>query len=149
MNAWLITWEGTDPRITGDNKVAGVLSARTSSSDVEKLVDFIYHRAMFGLKNILYYANRRKEREARSKAVFSTGSRIFYGFNPHLFARRVKDLQVKVDPTKNVEVISWVELAIIENNKSTGYQFKETVPERLVSISRPANTPLANEPFNV
>lgn len=148
MNAWLITWEGTDKRVTEANKIAGVLSARYSSSDIEKLVDFIYHRTVFDVREMVYFANRRKAREAKSKAIFSRGERIFYGSNPCLFARRVKDLQVKHDESKHMEVVSWVECAIIENNESTGYTFKETEPERKGCITRPANLPLAIEPIH-
>ena len=148
MNAWLITWEGTDRRITEANKIVGVLSARTSDSDIEKIIDFIYHRTVFGVGDLIHYTNKRKARQARSKALCSTGGRIFYGSDPLLFARIVKELQVKVDQTKNWEVISWVELAVVENNESTGYKFKETAPEKRVSISRPSNAPLVNEPLN-
>lgn len=148
MNAWVITWEGTDRRITEDNKIVGVLSARNSGSDIEKLVDFIYHRTIFNVREMAYFANRRKARGARCKALFSTRERIFYGSNPCLYARKVKELEVKPDESGNVEVVSWVEYAIVENNESTGYTFKETVPEKTVSISRPANLPLAIDPMN-
>ena len=151
MNAWLITWEGTSRRITDANKIVGVLSARNSDSDIEKLVDFIYHRTVFSVGEMIYYANKRKARQARSKAIFSGGGRIFYGkgSNPFLFARRVRDIQVKVEESKNMEVISWVELALIENNESPGYKFKEITPEKMMSISRSANSPLAIEPKNI
>lgn len=148
MNAWLITWEGTISNITDANKIVGVLSARNSESEIEKLVDFVYHRTIFTVSDMAHYANKRKARQSRSKTLFSQGGRIFYGSNPCLFARRVKDLTVIVDASRNTETMSWVELAVIENNESTGYTFKETVPEKAMSISRPVNTPLATEPIN-
>lgn len=148
MNVWLFTWEGTTSSITDANKVVGVLSARNSESEIEKFVDFVYHRTIFTVGEMAHYANKRKARQSRSKSLFSRGGRIFYGSNPFLFARLVKDFAVIVDSSRNTETVSWVELAVIENNESTGYAFAETVPEKPMSVSRPAHKPLAIEPSN-
>ena len=146
MNACLITWEGTDLRLTEINKIAGVLSGRSSSSDVERIVDFIYHRSQFSVGDMVYYANRRKARESRSRASFSTRARIFYGSNPWLYARMVKELRVEADESEGIEIVSWTEHALVANNASTGYTFVETEPERHVSIRRPLHSPIAKEP---
>jgi hypothetical protein len=148
MNAWLITWEGTDKSIKEANKIAGVLSGRCSSSYVENLVDFIYHRTIFDVHAMVHYANKRKAREAKSKMLFSTNGRIYYGSNPCLYARRVKNIEVNVDELKNIEIVNWVEHARIENNESTGYKFKEIEPEKRKRVSRPKYAPLTIEPTN-
>ena len=62
MNAWLITWEGTNKSITNANKIAGILSGRYSDSYIEKLVDFLYHRTKFNVNEMAYFANKRKAR---------------------------------------------------------------------------------------
>lgn len=148
MNAWLITWEGTVKNITEANKIAGVLSGRCSSTDVEKLVDFIYHRTVFSAHEMVYYANKRKARKAKSRMLISNGERIFYGSNPCLFARRVIDIEVNVDELKNIEVVRWVENARIENDKSAGYKLKEIEPEKRKRVSRPKYAPLTIELTN-
>ena len=41
MNAWLLTWEGTEPKtiFDDDNKIVTILSGRMSSKSVELILD--------------------------------------------------------------------------------------------------------------
>ena len=65
MNAWLLTWEGTEPEtiFDNDNKIVTILSGRTSSKSVEFIVYVLYTRCLWTAGDLSYCANRRKERE--------------------------------------------------------------------------------------
>jgi hypothetical protein len=144
VNAWLVTWEGTDSHIKDTTKIAGVLGGRCPYSHVEKVVGLLYQRTVFGVREMVYYANRRRELQARFKMIFSDGSRILYGSNPRiLYARKVNDLKVSVDTVSGNEIVSWVERALLKCNASTGYKFVEAEPERRVCVFRSLNSPLS------
>ena len=148
MNAWLITWEGTDKRVTEANKIAGVLSGRQSASYIEKLVDFLYHRTKFDGYHMAHFANKRKARENQSKVLSSPPGHILYGTNPlFLYARQVKEFKVNYDDENNIEIISWVEQALYGNDDKDGYKVKEMAPEKKRSIKRP-NRPIVEEPID-
>ena len=150
MNAWLITWEGTDKRVAEANKIAGVLSGRHSHSYIEKLVDFLYHRTKFNVHEMAHFANKRKAREHQSKVLSSPPGHILFGSNPYLHARRVKEFKVNYDDEKNIEIISWVENALYGNDEKDGYKVKEMEPEKKRSIKRPnrPNRPIVEEPID-
>lgn len=147
MNAWLITWEGTR-KISEVNKIVGVISGKCSESHIEKLVDFLYHQTKFNVHEMTFFANKRKKREHQSKTVFSRFGYISYGNNPFLYARQVKDFIVKYDDEKEVENISWVELAVYGNDEKDDFKIKELEPEKKKSITRPKYQPIAEVPYD-
>jgi hypothetical protein len=47
MNAWLLTWEGTEgPALVADRKIVAILSARKSEGAVAELVRVLYCRTI-------------------------------------------------------------------------------------------------------
>lgn len=145
-NMWLITWEGTTNKITDENKIAGVLAARYSDAYIEKLVDFLYQRSVFSIQNMAYYANKRKDREREFKVLGTYPGHIIWGKNPFLFARRVKEFRVKCEDKNDQEIISWVEHAVIGNDKENNFRLKEFEPERGKIIIRKRHQTITNEP---
>jgi hypothetical protein len=145
---WLITWEGTTNDITDENKIAGVLASRCSDSYVEKLLDFLYQRTILDVHDMAYYANKRKDREKRFKKIGAYPGHIFWGENPFLFARIVKEFKADSDNENNQEVISWVEHAVIGNDIENGFKLKELAPEKRKKLIRKRYQPIVNEPEN-
>ena len=112
MNAWLITWEGTSPKITDENRIIGIIGSRRSDSFVADLVEFIYARNSSSVTDMAYIANRPKERPypAEKNQLINNlphGERIICGHNPWIYARKVKALKTTVHDGS--EVVSWQE----------------------------------------
>lgn len=112
MNAWLLTWEGTEPKIIfdNDNKIVTILSGRTSATSVEFIVSVLYTRCLWTAGDIGHFANRRKEREKHYKPIYADHRRgFYYGSNPWIYARKVTDFVVEKDEEEGLEHISWKE----------------------------------------
>lgn len=109
MNAWLFTWEGTDRAITHDNKILAIVSSRRSSSFIEDVVDLLYCRSVDSAYYAIRATNRKKQRHNELMAMFSTPSRMFYGRNPLIFARRVADLKILRNEAEGTETVSWTD----------------------------------------
>lgn len=108
MNAWLLTWEGMSPRITADNKIAAIVSARRSSSFIYDLVDVLYHRsidAVYQTVSNLYKPKLRRQ----LLATYSTSDRLFFGRDSLIFARLVNNLRVSLDRENGTETVSWTD----------------------------------------
>ena len=75
--------------------------------------------------------------------------RIKYGSNPYLYARQVKEFKVKYNDNKNIEIISWVELALYGNDETDNYKIKEIEPEQKRTIMRPKYQPIVVEPLTL
>lgn len=148
MNVWLITWEGTGNKVANSNKIAGVLSSRYSDSYIERLVDFLYHRTIYDVHDMAYYAHKKQARVRQSKKLWSSFGRISYGGDPWLFARQVKDFDVQYDEKKNIEIITRVEQAVYGNDIKNGYKIKQIEPEKKKRLVRPKYQPIAKEPIN-
>jgi len=145
MNAWLITWEGTDSRINNKNKIVAILSGKRSQSFVEDLIDFIYLRFTQSAHGMAYFANRPRERRHKNKPNFSNGGRIFYGANPYLYGRQVTDISVTQRTDENIEIISWVELPYYRQNPDKNYELEMIEPEIRKELLRPTTDPLGVE----
>ena len=143
MNAWLITWEGTDKKLNDSNKIVGVVSSRCSSKNIENLIDFLYQRTIFNVGEMTYFANRKSARKKMNRSLLSTESRIFYGNNPYLFARLVENLSVV--EKEYTEIITWTEPALYGNDPDNNYQVTQLQPESKKSITRPKNMLLTME----
>ena len=112
MNAWLITWEGTSPKITDENRIIGILGSRRSDSFVAELVEFIYLRNSSSVSEMAYIANRPKKKPfpaERTQIINGVphGERLICGHNPWIYARKVKNLKIAQDG--DVEIITWKE----------------------------------------
>ena len=52
------------------------------------------------------------------------------------------------DEKNNLEIISWVEHAVIGNDIENGYKLKEFEPEKMKKLTRKRHRPITNEPEN-
>ena len=140
MKAWLITWEGTDPRIIDENRIAAILSSRRSHNHIEDLIDLLYLKEMSNAHDMLYYANRSKERRKKNRAIFSNRGRIFYGTNPFLYGRIVSEISVISDAEKGVETVRWVEPPIYKQNPDLGFTLELIEGEKQKELLRPIDS---------
>ena len=135
MNAWLLTWEGTEPEtiFDNDNKIVTILSGRTSSTLVEQIVYVLYTRCLWTAGDLSYFANRRKEREKHYKPIQSNHHRRFlYGSNPWIYARQVTDLVIEKNEEAGLEHISWKEPPeLIQDSAGTPIGFEPATPRKL------------------
>lgn len=137
MNAWLLTWEGTvGPAISDDYKIAAILSGRLGSSSVEPIVDAIYTRCVWTAAELVNFAHKPKDRAKEFRHIYSQPDRFFYGTNPCIFARRVKDLRVHKDAERLVERVTWTELPYLRIVKQ-GSMPVEVEPESTRKVTRP------------
>jgi hypothetical protein len=112
MNAWLLTWEGTSPKITDNNRIIGIIGSRRSDSFVAELVEFLYSRNYSSAFDMAYIANRPKKKNftAEKTQIINGaphGERIICGHNPWIYARKVKNL--KITQEDDIEIITWQE----------------------------------------
>ncbi len=102
---WVVTWEGTDESIVKGSKghVAAILSARKSEKYVAQFTEELYALSL-DLEDQI-----EKSRYLNPRIAYPTkieGRRIHCGHNPHLSARRVKNMAVEVDEN-DIEVAKW------------------------------------------
>ncbi len=111
MNAWLLTWEGTESKTLwdNDNTIVTVLSGRMSQKSVEVIADAIYTRCLWTASDLSYYANRKKKRDERFMIHRGINEGFCYGINPWIFARKVTDLVIKEDEDQGLESVRWTE----------------------------------------
>ena len=146
MNAWLLTWEGTEPKtiFDNDNKIVTILSGRMSSKSVELLVYVLYTRCLWTAGDISYFANRRKEREKHYKPIYANHRRGFcYGSNPWIYARQVTELVIEKNEEDGLEHISWKEPPeLIQDSAGRPIGFEPVTPREL---TRAFDKPLSAE----
>lgn len=69
VNAWLLTWEGTTaPALSGETKIAAILSGRLASRSVEAIVDCLYTRCIWSAYELAEYAHKPRERRQQLRA---------------------------------------------------------------------------------
>ena len=122
MKVWLITWEWDSNSARVADKVAAVLDNRYCAKTIARFVEFLYARATSNVKELLQYANRRKNNLYQAKVGITLnniphGDRIFCGTNPYLYARYVTDLSVDKDVGNDLEIVSWTEPGIYRFTK--------------------------------
>ena len=142
MNAWLLTWEGTEPEtiFDNDNKIVTILSGRTPSESVELIVYVLYTRCLWTAGDISYFANRRKERENQLYKPICANLRggFYYGSNPWIYARRVTDLVIEKNEEEGLEHISWSELPeLIQDSEGRLIGFEPATPRKLTRALEP------------
>ena len=112
MSFWLVTWEWAGGHAKRENKVAAVLSGRLSDERVRELVEFIYVKEEFSLRERIAYA--KNKRNNPYPAIFGSiegipyGGMITCGHNPFLYARKVDSLSVEVGEDGERE-LTWQE----------------------------------------
>ncbi len=143
MNAWLFTWEGTDPDITPDRKLIAILSGHRPSSFVEDIAEVLYLRNYGTADDMRYLANRKKQ---KFYGCMHTGNGGFsIGNNPFVYARKVSDLKVTIDKNSNTETISWKELPSYRQVPEKNYAIEMTDPSEYRSLVRSATSMVAND----
>jgi hypothetical protein len=58
MNAWLITWEGTQLYKGNLDKIVAILSSRKPQNRVLEFVELLYLRSTCSASDMAYFANR-------------------------------------------------------------------------------------------
>jgi hypothetical protein len=138
MNAWLITWEGLDRRITDSNRIVAVLSSRMSSSAVEDLIDVLYQRSHCAVFEMAHLANRKRERRGSSRMLCSSLDRIFYGTaDRFLYGRLISSLSVREIPDTGIETLKWIERPLYKQNATKGYSIEIVEEAKPMEITRP------------
>ena len=140
MNAWLLTWEGTEgPATVLESKLVAILSGRLSPNSVESIVEVLYRRTVETAGNMANLANRPQERRRQYRGLASTYGILFYGLNPCIFARQVTDLVVTPNLDIGLECITWTDPAVF-GNADVCSGIKEIYPTRDGRIVRPILT---------
>ena len=113
--AWLVTWEWTGDHAKVENKIAAILNYRLLGENVRRIVELLYANNQYTLSERIAYAKNKKTNPypARFDVINRKpwAGRIYCGHNPHLYARLVDDLVIKIDENGD-EIPTWKERAI-------------------------------------
>lgn len=115
MNAWLITWEGTRLYKGNIEKTVAILSSRKSDKFIAEFIELLYMRSIYTASGMAYYANRRKDMPFKAQMHLAADGilypgRIFCGTGEFmLYARRVINLNIRVDKQRGKEILTWAE----------------------------------------
>ncbi|MBD2072342.1 hypothetical protein H6F86_00135 [Phormidium sp. FACHB-592] len=144
MNAWLLTWEGTEgPAVVPDKKIVAIISGRLSSKTIEEVVDILYRRSIGPAYDMASLANKRKQREDEYRLIYSQSNRFFYGRSALcIYARKVFNLKVERDESHQVERVRWTEFAYLQM-KEPETMPQEVEPATEKELLRKLNEPLA------
>ena len=145
MNAWLLTWEGTEgPALLPDNKIVAILSGRLSAKSVELIVDVLYTRCVLTADELAYLAHKRKAREKQFKSPSTPLDRFIYGHNPWIYARQVTDLVVERDEDQHLEHVSWTEPPewAVREPGAMPVQIRPAISKQLTRVLEPIGTEL-------
>ncbi len=136
MNAWLLTWEGTEgPALSKEDKLVAILPGRMSQNSVEQIVGVLYTRCIGTASDLIYYANRRKEKEKRYMYVTGAYPRIFYGYSQcFIYARQVTKLVIEKCEEQQLEHVRWTEYPYLIQNSE--YKLVEKEPETPRELTR-------------
>jgi hypothetical protein len=130
MNAWLLTWEGTEgAALTADEKIIAILSWRRSDQSVSDLVQVLYSRTVDSAGDMAHFANKRRLRENQYLHSHHRPGRFFYGVNPCIFARQVINLSIERDEARGRETLRWGEPPTYRHAK-TGSGIEEDIAAR-------------------
>lgn len=95
--AWLITWEWIGDHAAVPQKVAGVVNYRKSAEYVRSLVEQLYIAKTSSSVEMAMYAKDATANPYPAQFHRINGApwhgRIHCGHNPHLYARKVRDLR--------------------------------------------------------
>lgn len=149
VSAWLVTWEYSGEAAETADKVAAILSGRTSDKTVAEFVELLYALRTSTAGELASYSRNPKNNPYRSTdgMVINEvphGDRIRCGHHPWLYARRVKDLLVKKDVASGFETISWIEPPQFRWSADRS-SIVEAVPEVRQSVTRTRSGALSDE----
>ncbi len=150
MNAWLITWEGTNSSIADENRIVAILSSRKSVSKVADFVELLYLRSTSSAQEMACLANRPKKipyKVAKVQLINNIphGDRIICGHNPFLYARKVTNLQIKIDPKENIEILKWKEPSIFKWKEKSRLEIEVAKEGEIRELWKSLMNPLSNE----
>jgi hypothetical protein len=143
MNAWLLTWEGTDPAITDGRKLIAILSGRRALSFVRDLAKVLYLRNYGAAYDMSYFANRKGETFYACTKTWNGGFTI--GKNPWVYARQVSELMVQRDESANTETVSWKEPPSWRQVPERNYVLEQVDPGKQRFLVRSATATVAND----
>jgi hypothetical protein len=110
--AWLITWEWIGAHAAVENKVAGVVNYRKSAEYVRNLVEQLFIAKTSSAVEMARYAKDSKANPYPAQFSRFNGvaweAYIDCGHNPHLFARKVRNLRT-VERGNKTELV-WDEI---------------------------------------
>lgn len=92
--AWLVTWEWCGDESKPAEKVAAILDYRLSSDSIQRIVELLYVNSHYTLRERLLYAKKRPN--PRLARTMGWDGEIECGQNPHLYARMVTHLHVRI-----------------------------------------------------
>ena len=119
-SAWLITWEGVEYSLADLHRprVVAILKSRISDHTIEKVLPIL-----FTSESRLTFADKIGVSFLKQKAGWlqrDFNGRISCGTNPHLWARRVKNLYVELhDDSWDHQTLHWTELARYDEDPQT------------------------------
>jgi hypothetical protein len=143
MNAWLLTWEGTDSAITDGRKLIAILSGRRASSFVQDVAEVHYLRNYGTAHDMTYLANRKKEKFYGRTKTWNGGFLI--GNNPFVYGRQVSELKIQRDTNSNTEKVSWKEPPSYRQVPERNYAVERVDPGEYRSLVRSATATVAND----
>ncbi len=119
MKAWLITWDWIGDHAAVDNLLVAIFTSRRTDKWVAEFLEQFYLAFSCTARDMAYYANRKKKipYKANTPMIINDiphGNRITCGDNPWLYARVVRDLNIKSDIDEDYEIISWKEPPIFK-----------------------------------
>lgn len=101
--AWLVTWEGTDPRDFPGREIISIQDPRVPPEAIKKFVHNIYISSMESLEDQMYFSTRKNKHPYLPESDYG---KITCGHNPCIDARIVENLT----SSNNGETIEWDEI---------------------------------------
>jgi hypothetical protein len=117
MSPWLVTWDWANDSAAYADKIAAVLSPHLGSDRIAGIVELLYALRTSTVAELARYAGKPAANPYRAK--IEQFERIHCGHNPYLYARKVSDFKVTVNPDTRIETVTWKEppLLALENDR--------------------------------
>jgi len=116
MTTWLITWDwiGDHARMDEGKKVVAVLNYRLGSNEVRELVEQLYMASEYSDREKIEIALNMRPNPYVAEFEKINGvprhGEVRCGHNPHLYARKVRNLRVVVND-EGLEQALWDEMS--------------------------------------
>ena len=152
MNAWLITWEGTQLYKSNLDKIVAILNSQKSKTKVIELIELLYLRSTCNASDMAYVANRPSKivfkvyESTANKGILYPG-RFFCGSSQFmLYARQVTNLKIHIDREKQKEIMTWTEPSTYRL-KENGYDIELVSEDEFENWERDYQTSLSKDTF--
>ena len=109
MNAWLITWEGTQLYKSNLDKIVAILSSRKPKARIIEFIELLYLRSTSNASQMAYVANRPKEIAFKAYEIPFNQAVLCGSSQFMLYARQVTNLEIYLDEEKQKEFLTWTE----------------------------------------